>query len=106
MFDQRALEAEWQEAREAWYEHRFLDMLGDRIYERTYDCKHPEARRKKDGTRDKRYACKPCDTEMWEAQEKCQDISYRYSDLWNFFERIGCPVNAKQDNGAAVPTKQ
>lgn len=98
MFDKNALNDKWIEAAEAWrvyeeasqnsgYEHQFRE------------CDHPRAKRKADGTRDKRSGCYECEREALDAVHTCNVYGMEWSKVWDLFEAIGMSVKRKETAG-------
>ncbi len=91
MLNRDALNNEWIEAAKAYRENERCQRLIESI-ETNGECKHPNARRKKDGTRDKRFSCSECQSIGYKALDRANSLYYDWGQVWDLFERIGMSV--------------
>jgi hypothetical protein len=91
MFNRDILNNEWLEAAKAYKDYQGCNLLLESLSPYG-ECSHPEAKRNKDGSRDKRSWCFSCEKDMHAAQDRANSLSYEWQRVWVLFERIGMPV--------------
>lgn len=91
-----AVEEAYQEATYAFEDMVRLTELSNAIKAKSYECDHENARRKKDGARDKRYPCEDCLVVRESALFAIDSIQFDYGAKWKFFAELGSPID-KQD---------
>lgn len=91
MFKQDALNNEWLEAAKAHKEYQQCNSVVEGLSPYG-ECSHPEAKRNRDGSRDKRSWCSSCEKDMHVAQDRSNELAYEWHRVWELFERIGMPL--------------
>lgn len=96
MLDMRAIEEAYQEATYAYEDMVRLTELSNAIKAKAYECDHENARRKKDGARDRRYPCEDCLKVREYALCTIDSIECDYRARWTFFADMGSPIDKKE----------
>jgi hypothetical protein len=95
MLDIQAVEEAYQEAIYAYEDMVRLTELRNAIKAKAYECDHENARRKKDGGRDRRYPCDDCLSVREESLYAIDAIEFDYRSRWSFFAEMGSQIDKK-----------
>lgn len=92
MLNYKAIEEAYQEAVYAYEDVVRLKGMCEEIKAKSYECDHENARRKKDGARDKRYPCEDCLEVRKSALCTIDCVEEDYEPKWRFFAELGSPI--------------
>lgn len=92
MLNYKAIEEAYQEAVCAYEDVVRLKGMCEEIKAKSYECDHENARRKKDGARDKRYPCEDCLEVRNSALCTIDCVEEDYGPKWRFFAELGSPI--------------